>query len=212
MKNIEFIFLLFFMLSACNWGSNCNKIEISDELGEWLKCYNEGDTIILKSNMNNYDSLVVKPLDSLFTPCNKFELGPNQYQSKSLSLRSISKEVDTCRNQLIKSRIGLTLSSRRNYNKEFKAVSVYNLHFSNSACEREKIDSILNCENLVWVKVPYFRDSIYSFKFDERNSRFFYNNVNSEYPCAVKSFHWSKEHGLVQYETEDEEVYRLIKK
>ena len=214
MKNKVFLFIILILLSSCNWYSDCTKVEVSEELKEWSKAYNLDDTIVLKSNFNNYDSLLVTSIKSKYSPCNKFELGPNVYETLSLKLKSISisTELDTCKKQLKKEGSTLILSSRRNYDKEFIGVNTYNLHFANSACERKNSDSIINCDKLVCLKIPYFKDSIFAYKYDTMNARFFYHYINSEYPCAIKSFHWSKEHGLVQYETEEDEIYRLIKK
>lgn len=201
---------LFLTLSSCNWSSDCNKIEISKE---WIDVYSVGDTIVLKSNLNNYDTLLVKTKDSSYSPCNKFELGSNQFQSMSMTLESMfNTELDKCKKQMKKERIILTLGARRVANNEFIGVNVYNLHFTNSTCEYENNDSPVNCENLIKLRTSYFEDTILTYKFDKRNTQFFNGYINTEYHCAIKSFHWSKEHGLVQYETEENEVYSLIKK
>lgn len=213
---ILFTFLpLALLINACNWSSECKKVKISHDLVEWANCYNEGDTIVLKSNLNNYDSLVVNSIKREYSPCNKFELGPNQYESMIVYFNSISKDVEECKQELIKNRfVMLKLGAKKSYNNmEFKGFYVYNLKFDNFICkENESTDSTISCDNRSFISPPLFKDSILSFKFDDRNAHSRYPYVNSEYPCAIKSFHWSKEYGLVQYETEDDEVYRLIKK
>ena len=206
MKNIEFIFPLFFMLSSCNWGSDCNKIKLSDELVEWTDCYKVGDTIVLMSDIGNYDSLKVTSKESEYSPCNKFELGPNQYEYVHIILNSISINIDECKNNMIKkTNVVLRLNVDKIYDKGFIGVDVYNFGSHHKTWESAPL---LNTK----LKIPYLDDSIKVFEFDDRNAQSRYPYLNSEYPCAIKSFHWSKEDGLVQYETEEDEIYRLIKK
>lgn len=208
-KNIVVGIGLLLTITSCNWYSDCNQVPLSKEDAEWFYCYNLGDTIVLKSNLGNYDSLMVTVKESEYSPCNKFELGPNQYQSMLIILESINVIEVECTKRLRSISASISVSK---YVEPSRGIAVYNLWSVSPKCEDEKTDSTMNCENPVWLKIPYFKDSLFVYKFDDRNMRSQYPYVNSEYPCAVKSFHWSKEHGLVQYETEDNEVYELVYK
>lgn len=201
---------LFLSVSSCNWYSDCNKVSLSKEDGEWFNCCNLGDTIILKSNMENYDSLIVTVKKCEYSPCNKFELGINQYQSILITLKSTNIKVNECKKQLMKNPFIKFYSeaSDEEYEKTYRAIEVYNLQFQSLSYTS---DSLINYEETpVRLKIPYFKDSLYVYRFDDKNSRSQYPYVNSKYPCAVKSFHWSTKYGLVQYETESGEIYELI--
>jgi hypothetical protein len=142
--------------------------------------------------------------ESEYSPCNKFELGPDQHEYVDIFLNSISVNVDECKRNMVKKKnIVLRLNSDEIQENEFLGVDVYNLGSISKTWKPDSIPKFV-------LKVPYFGDSIQAFKFDKSNATSSYPYANSEYPCAVKSFHWSKEHGLVQYETEDDEVYELV--
>jgi len=214
MKNNILVFILLLIaISSCNWYRDCKEIPIPKEDTEWFNCYSVGDTVVLKSNLNNYDTLVVITKEIEYTPCNKFELGPNQYQSMTIVLKTMCGKVDKCRKELIEDKkhnfVMLGLSNK--YEKTYRGIDVYNLRFDNSICERETPDSIIYCDNITHLKIPFFKDSIEVYKYDDKNAYSQYPYVNSKYSCSVKTFHWSKQYGLVQYITENNEIFELIK-
>jgi hypothetical protein len=75
------------LLKSCLY-SDCEVVYIPEEHKFWLNLYEENDTLIFESNLGRYDTLVMTEIESDISPCNKFELGSFQYESKSFYLRS----------------------------------------------------------------------------------------------------------------------------
>lgn len=59
--SFRLFFSLFLFLNSCNWYGDCSKIYVSNTFAQWGECYNEGDTIILKSIKALQHCLYLKP-------------------------------------------------------------------------------------------------------------------------------------------------------
>ena len=191
MNNLKFllVYCLIHYLTGCNWYSNCPKLDLTEEELSWFNAYELGDIIVLESNKNKRDTLIVVGKTYGYSPCNKFELGPFQHGEFSIKLVPRYDSMDSD-----------FLSIYYHFEKwdsivTKKAFVVYDLHLSNDYGKRKLKEKRIFLQQK--------KDSIDTYLTDSTNS---YLN-NNQY---VISFNWSKEYGLVKYETSQGEIFELI--
>lgn len=189
LKNILFCKYLVLVLYSCNLDVNCNKVTLAKADLDFFNIYNISDTIILKSNKEHFDTLIVFDKFRRFSRCNKFELGKNQFEQFTITLTSKMKTKGS--NNLVILSFKMRSDEREISEKCFY---VYDLSFCKEVAERDVI-----C------------DSLYSDKIKTNINTYFFNTSNSLSDGSyIKSFNWSKEFGLIRYETKEGEVFQLI--
>ncbi len=193
-RNLIFISLLLIFNSGCNFYEGCNRISIPKRDLLWIKGYNLHDRIVLKSDKGNFDTLELIEKTIEFTPCNKFELGPNQYEEFDYVFSSQKlKETEN-------SHAGLSFSTDNSaYDGRGKIIRAFGLEWSSSDLDHDKE---IHREK---IKVAGIKDSIETFYCSKSN----YSNSIAE----IVSFNWSKKYGLVRYELKgSSEKYEYYKK
>ena len=182
---ISFILLL----NSCCF---CSKNNLTKEEKEWTNAYSKGQILKFISNKENIDSFLVTESRDFYTNenCNCIEVSDEKNQTSSITLKPLN-----CRDTFY-CEVSISITKENNKKDAFPTMNVYNL-FSNKLTVDSKTTSktialttdkkkyeVLYCENL--------------------NIRKFGNN-------AIKSFYWNKEHGLIKYETSENEIFELMK-
>lgn len=180
------------LFTQCNWYSGCQKINLTMEELSWFDVYDIGDTIVLESNKKNRDSLVVVIKDVDYSPCNKFELGNYQKNKYLVQLTSIN-----CTSNPDFTTVAYRFDKVDSV-ETIKGFDVYDLSFSNrykghlkTEFKKTKIYSLQT------------KDSVNVYLADSTNCNFSKNQ-------NIISFYWSKENGLVRYETCNGEIFELV--
>lgn len=192
MKKSRFIILFFISLiiSSCINSSSCNRVSLSEAEKKWIEFYSEGDTLIF-GNTKQIKEFVVTDKGSGFTECNKFELGPNEYENNGALLKSNTFEIN----------INFTKENQNNNEPDcHKNINVSDLYS----------DDITNLEVLKKedVFIPYLNkiESTYLITSDTLTIDI---DGGNQY---VKSFNWSEKYGVVRYTRFNDEVFTLLKK
>lgn len=186
MKHKLIIFALFgllILLKSCLY-SDCEVVYIPEEHKFWLNLYEENDTLIFESNLGYFDTLVLDDFETRISPCNRFELGPYQYKSQRLYLRSSVRDMDFL----------LRVSS--DVSDCYIKLAMNSLIY----CYREENDSVIQVIN-------YAEDNLvdeFLLVIDTTNCSH-YNNGD------YISFSVSNKKGLIEYETKYGEVFSLLK-
>ena len=190
------------ILLLCSCGqSSCIKKRILSTDKHWFNPYDSLDVVVFKSNYGNFDTLIVTTgkNDNWFTDCNRFELGPFQFETVSMSIKSNNKHGSSYDGE-----ISITLTSQfftwdgrpKGDTDCQKIIRVYNT-------EARFFD---NSPQLIsqTISNPYLKKQISSFYFDKNCNYFdkFYGNINS--------FNWNRKLGLLRYTTVDGEIYDLF--
>jgi hypothetical protein len=179
--------------------SGCKKVSLSKSDLEWFNAYEEGDTLIFRSQTGEKDTLVVITAGSYYSDCNRFELGDYQYNTAKFSMRYIKNG----KLEMLENTIELSFSKgieNRNQSNSSKRFSVWDLDSSPkdmSIVETEEIQlSTTKNKHLVYVFLAgdswYTRDSD-SGSFD------------------LEAFYWSKNYGLMRYDKKGGDIYELYK-
>lgn len=190
-------FLVLLVLSSCNnSGNTCKKISIPKKDLGWIKKYKPGDKILFRSDMENVDTLELIEKNIEYSPCNKFELGPNQYQTFYYTF--LSQRLNDRKRAAT---AGLTYSTGSSmYGANKMVVYAFGMCW---------VSGDLKNDNLVAkqkIKLNGIQDSILTMYFEKSNY------TSGKHP-AIKSFNWHEELGLIQYKTlENGETYKYWKK
>lgn len=203
MNKYFWIILCFLALSlkSCFNNADCHQLNLSKEEKSWFRAYRTGEKILFKSNQNRIDTFLVGKKIDTYTVCNKFELGPNQYNYVSLSLKA-----SNCHGLEKKSYIcGFSMLFTKEFQTDNEKNCVKNINvFDLYTEELTSLDS---------VPVEIINSSIlgrgyqtYLFKNGKGT-----NDINGGV-ATVQSFNWSKENGLIRYRLATGEVYEFWKK
>lgn len=192
LKLIITLIILGFVTNSCQF-SGCEVKNISKSEQEWFDCYNEDQILTFKNQYGNIDTFIVQNIDTTYSPCNKFELGPNQYQKISISLKS---------NRLEKSRVfnGIQIIFEQSYDEDYCDKSFYMFDYKsyrNTNIDRYFDDSLLILNNLN-------KEEVHCFIFDSKHDDYY--NTND---YGLRKFYWSKKNGLVKYIIQDSLEYEL---
>lgn len=192
MKKSRFTILLFLIITvtSCNNSSSCNRVRLTDAEKKWLEFYSKGDTLVF-GNSKQQKEFVVTDLGSGFTACNKFELGPNEYENNRALLKSNTFEIN----------INFTKENQNNNEPDcYKNIHVSDLY----------TDNLTNLQVLKKeaVFIPYLNkiESTYLVTSDTLTVDI---DGGNQY---VKSFNWSEKYGVVRYTRFNDEVFTLINK
>lgn len=183
-------------LTSCVF-SNCKQILLSKEDNKWFDFYQINDTLIYKCSDALIDTIIIDEYEHYLSDCNKIESSEYQYEQAkcSGSLLRNKRKVKGDKAFIIEFSKYLQ-DSNSSCSKYF---TVYNLVVDEFTDHREKF-------NIRKIKLPNWKDEIETFFVQEgRGNR-------SRGKGRINSFYWSKEYGLVRYETKKGEVYDLYEK
>lgn len=182
MKIILIVLSSIFVYS-CN---SSNKKFSSEEL-DWFKIYKKGQKIIFKSNLGKLDTLIVSQISTEYNSLEK--LFKEEQYNKSIVITSTNcKNASYCNVEIS---INKDEDDRQNF-PSFNAFGLCNINNNQPYKESFKLITNVNC------------NSVYVFELGLNA----YNLDNS----LMKSFYWDKKEGLICYETNNEEVFELLKK
>lgn len=189
------------VLSSCLNSLGCKKVTITEEEKEWLKFATLNDTFLFKSNINSVDTFVVTFWDdNNFTDCNRFEKGENQYEYNSISMRRINKSRDYPAKDSEALFIFEKSVNNQSDSTSYKRFTVFDF----------RTDGFANFADfpLVNLELSTTKTSYTANLFDRSGV---HGNKDGS-PVFIKSFLWSKENGLLKYETASGEVFEFLKK
>ncbi len=182
------------ILTSCLY-SGCPVIEISKEDKDWLRPFQKYRELTFKNQNDQTHVFRVQEIDSMCTPCNKFEIGPYQYQeiftgySSNKVLNSPSGRHQS---------IALNISaSEQDDSKSKKFLYVYDFSLA-----FYKIDSNFIVDSIY---TPAFNKKMTAYYFDKGNK---YNT--NQTGLNIKSIHYNKDFGLLQYVSE-KDTFKLTK-
>ena len=195
MKKSFYFIPLILLLYSCTNISTCKKIEMSADDLSWIKFYNLNDKVVL-INTKNEDKDTLKLIEKIveFSPCNKFELGPNQYQQYYYTF--LSSKFNSPGS--LTSTAGLSYYTGKNrYGNDKKTIDAFGRIWVTDNLEQD----ILKRK----IKVVGLKDSIETLYLDK-------TNFPSQGKSRIKSFNWHKKLGLVRYVTNDGNIYEFQRK
>lgn len=192
------VLICIYLFSACKNNTGCKKISISQDEKKWLDFFNIGDSILFKSNFDNIDTFIVHDVQNdFYSSCNKFELGENQYESQSVSLKLLNKiKVEKTKQENVWFSFSKDVNNMRDSSsqKYFKVFDFETKWFS----DLNQLDS--DTINLSTTSKTY-----HTYVFDRSGT----NQNPDGSPAIIKTFWWSKYFGLLRYETSQGEVFEL---
>jgi len=189
------LLIILFLISSCDNFDNCNKMRMSSDIKSWCSIeFTEGEQYIMASKMGNRDTIKVIENSITFSTCNKFELGPNQYEKYSYTLLSSNF------NNQVNSASGVLYSMGTNeYGTKKMVFRAFGMCYVSDSIDDGKIIK----EN---IKVSGFRDSIETYYFNR-------SNYKLDGISHIQEFNWSKRYGLIRYKTEKKsETFEFYKK
>lgn len=176
--------MLFFSTSSCVF-SNCKQKNLPKSEKAWFKNYALNQKYLFKSNQGRADTIRVVDVMDDYTPCNKFELSDYQFNIQKVGFES------NILGRYIYAKFNITESNETE--RGFMFIDLYGYYVD---------DEINECSDNI--KINLFSDSIHAYTFNHTNAK-------SEGDGIIHSFSWSKEHGIVRYETTEGEVFERIK-
>lgn len=202
-RNLLNILTSILVLSSCQYNNEygCEKILISKSEKEWLKFYEHTSTIIYVSNKDNFDTLIVERLGTAdYSPCNRFELGTNQYETISVLLK---KKHNWDSKNPTNNKAWFNFSKdvlNKDSDSSNKHLRVFDYHITNfSSLSDYPIQDVNLSSTTKTYKAHYFN----------RTGR---TKNNDGTPIHITSFYWSKSDGLIKYITSDGEEFEFLKK
>lgn len=184
MKIAVSLMVLSLFVNSCMF-SNCEKKTLKKSDSSWFKVYKNGKSYIFSSNLGTFDTLTVVTNVNELTNCNKIEIGNYQLNYALVKMTSPSYE------DIIYMKFITTESN--NVNRSFMFADLYAIYEGND---------IRKCKDKI--KIESIADSLDVYTFDK-------SNASSEGSGLIKSFSWSKEHGIVRYITKEDEIFELVK-
>jgi len=180
----SFLYISLFLISSTVFTSclfsNCDQILLSDEDKAWCELYDTSQVLIFKSNLGNIDTFTITTTNYL-SQCNKFELSDYQYQRMSVVYNKNNHEFAS-----------LSIQKTTQNKPCTKTIQIGNLKsdFSHLATE--------------YIQLPNVKNSV--------KSNYFLASANTEITNfdsrKIKSFNWHKTFGLLQYITQDGEIFK----
>lgn len=170
------------LLSGCELMGDCTKISIPKNERQWFDNYGKPKRIILMSQRGNTDTITLSDCEWYNTPCNKFELGNKQFENFSVRGTTIANDK----------RINLKYYSVLNNNDKKGYI-----YFDNARIDFHNND-INNRATKHYCK--YKNDSLIGH---------ILNYYNADSNDVARAF-WSKELGIIEYETGSGEKFELV--
>lgn len=189
MRNFILI-LIFSLIQSC--GPNCEKVYFKETDKTWLSNYKPGDTLIFKSQFNDFDTIFItnKIMKEPIGECRLFvndyvaEYGRVDYEMKKDSF-------DLVQNYFIQ------IAADNKKRDATPVIRFLNMEYSNLMYKPLK--SIPSKSNPKWKNV---------YIFNEKNCP--YTNLEGKF--GITEFEWDKNYGLVTYRNKNGEKWQFIKK
>lgn len=161
----------------------------------WAKEYNVGDRYIMKSNLGNLDTLKLIEKTVEYSTCNRFELGPDQFEQ--LNYTFISSRLDREKFGAAGIRFDSGFSD---FGDNKMVIRAFDMYWVTNDIEKDKL---VKTQRL---KVDGIKDSINTYFFDKGNY------FGKHYEVYLQSFNWSEKYGLVKYTVkESNEIFEFFK-
>ncbi len=185
---------ILFLVSSCNPFNNCEKVNVDKNELEWINGISNRDTLVFKSNFGKIKQYIVENITSDYSSCNKIELSPYIYESLGLKMFPLSepKSEDSTFSILLYEHY-----DSEEYKWAYKGINVFSYHVSIKDESNNALITDTIAINNSKIKTYYFERGVYE-------------PIKSDMGSNMKSFHWSKKLGLVQFETAKNEIFKLV--
>jgi hypothetical protein len=188
MKNFLIIFsILILTLTRCI-SSECEIVTISKEDKEWLIPYQKHKKLFFENQKGEFHIFITQKIDSSCTPCNRFEIGPNQYEQIYVSSFS-NKVLNSPSGEQKYMSFSISANSKEN-SKSKKCINVYDFRK-----EFYEVDS------------KFILDTIFCPALNKEITAYYFTYGTG---MNIKSIHYNKEYGVLQYVSE-EDTFKLMK-
>ena len=191
-KFISLLFVLIIIICACNNG--CIKTHLSNDEREWFSVYEKGDKIIFKSNLGNFDTLVITSVTNDFTNLDCNRMGVGKFQQEFINVRFQPKSWDTMI-QYNGGEIAIYKNDPDQY--VYPSFKIFGLEY----------DDVVQKHNFISEKIKLTSNnksySVYSFK-EEINA--------TNYGKYLTSYYWNMDDGLIRYVLKKGEIFDFVKK
>lgn len=196
MKYNYYIILFLSVIFSCENKNICKKKSLIKSDKAWFDTYTEGDTIVFKSN-KNLDTFIVVTAGTFYSDCNRFEFGEVQYNQGIVSMRQFKDG----KLRMLGDKIQLEFSNQT----KLENSKLSNKNFLVFDLKVELIDlKEIKRDTIIFKKT---KESVYRFSSNDKFSKDFDGSS-----FEIKSFHWSKEFGLLRYETKEGETFERLPK
>ncbi|OXB10872.1 hypothetical protein B0A81_02600 [Flavobacterium plurextorum] len=190
-KIILFSISFLFFLNSCG---KCIETHLTDEERIWFKAYEKGQIIVFKSNLGNLDTLLVHEKNEGHgnENCNYYGIGPIQPHIMNITLkRKNCKNESNCN-------AGISISKNKENEKCFPGFYAFGLYQDgNLKDESSKVTNFkLSTVKTIYNEVYHFEDGL---------------NAKNVTLVFLKSFYWDKKGGLIRYDTNEGEIFELLK-
>lgn len=179
---IPFILILF---NSCFF-EGCKVVDLPSDERKLINKYKVNQKFVFKSNLENYDTLIILEHRESYTSCNKLEV--SDYQFNITRLRLVSKRF--------KGPIYFLKTATEDVNSIHKSINFIDL---GNQFERNELNDCIDT-----IQLKLFKDSITCYTLNTTNSVSDYNGI-------FRLFSWSDEYGFLKYETKQGEIFELIK-
>lgn len=184
MKNTILTIFLSLLSISC-----CHKVDLTDSEKEWCHPYQQGQILVFKSNRNNFDTILVSRKEMFHTNkgCN-IGIGTAQNEGVQIDLKP-----KACRTEFY-CEVEISIIKDENEDQTLPFFRVFGLEYERN----------YNNSKLIEKTIPSLDRNYKAFYFEKGiNCNGYGNNY-------LKSFYWSKKIGLLQYESTNGEIFKLI--
>lgn len=181
-------------LQSCLF-SNCNEIELSKDDRNWANCYQGINSLVFSNDSNEQAKFNLKSEYEDYTTCSKFELGPDVYNYYGLEFSQVGKS------NKLNNKICINLDRDFEHGADKECIKSFQVLDLGSSFDNT-VDTMLVVK---YIDLPTFSSHpIKTYYFEVGDS---FSDKSTDY---VRSFYWSRQFGLVQYELINGEIYKLI--
>ncbi len=183
--NATILIVLLLLLTSCSFMGPCQKKRLPQSAVKEMSRYHQGQQFIYTSDLGRTDTLTVTDTLHAYTPCNKFELGPNQYEMAGVYFKS----------HLFEGHINVSYNVRvtDSFERFFRFSNVM------ANCRSDEIHNYVDS-----LKLASQEDKIKVYTVNAAT-----DTIRS-YKGKIQSFAWSEQYGFVQYTTVKGEVFKLL--
>lgn len=186
-KRYWIILLVVFLLPVCVY----HKItHMNSEELDWVRVYNEGDSLFFSSNTNDIDTAIVTSIE-IYNSLSPFNTNPNA--------NSVYEAIAYLNYVIIHDNVsmeGWTCICKREQDQPIEQ--------SFTLCDRYAFELKFEGFKETVIRGTKFNDCII---LDDRNSHY---GKNQPTVCGISGMVWSKSKGLLQYSFENGDIYTLI--
>jgi hypothetical protein len=188
MRNYLLSFLMSILICACR----CSQTELTASEKEWINAYRENQILIFKSDLNHFDTLVVKIKRNFYSDCNMLETG-----SVKFHIMSVNLEPKTCpdTNYCV---VTISIEKENQNTPALPFIRAFALEYSPHIQSDQ-----LTGTNITLSTSHKSYDSCYIFESSL--------NTTSAGINYLISFVWDKRDGLIRYTNKRNETFELVK-